>query len=261
MNTSRIYAILLRHLYQFRRSYDRIFDSFYWIALDLMVWGITGLYFGQIAPNAQQLSFMIISGVILWNITYRAQIDINVSLLEELWNKNLINLFVSPLTFGEWVTALVILGMSKALMTFIFGTVIAFVFWNIGLFVYSFHLIIFIILLMMSGWWIGFMISSLLLRYGTRIQTLGWSFVFLLSPFSAIYYPIATLPDWAQKVSLFVPMSYVFEQARNILFNGQVSYQPLLISFALNLFYIVLGIYMLRRSFRKVLEKGLVKVF
>ena len=261
MNTRRIYAMLLRHVYQFRRSYDRIFDSFYWIALDLMIWGITGLFLAKVSPNNTQFVFMIISGVILWNVTYRTQIDINVSLLEELWNKNLINLFVSPLSFREWIFSLVVLGMTKAVATLLFGSLIAHLVYGVNIYtLYSYHLIVFVLLLMMSGWWIGFFISGLLLRYGTRIQTLGWSFVWLLGPFAAIYYPQDTLPGWAQQISKAVPMSYVFEESRNVLFNGKIRYENLFIALGLNIVYIIITAFFIRRSFSKVLQKGLVKV-
>ncbi len=261
MNKRRIYAMLLRHTYQFRRSYDRIFDSFYWIALDLMIWGITGVFLATLSPDNNKIVYMIISGVILWNVTYRTQIDINVSLLEELWNKNLINIFVSPLTFKEWITSLVILGMTKAIITVIFGSILAYFFYNVNILIYSFHLIVFVLLLMMSGWWIGFFISSLLLQYGTRIQTLGWSFVWVMGPFAAIYYPLSTLPVWAQQVAKVIPMSYVFEESRNVLFNNQINYANLVISFVLNLIFIGIGIFLLNRSFTKILQKGLVKVY
>ncbi len=261
MNTRRIYAMLLRHVFQFRRSYDRIFDSFYWIALDLMIWGITGLFLAKVSPNNEQFVFMIISGVILWNVTYRTQIDINVSLLEELWNKNLINLFVSPLAFREWIFSLVLLGMAKAVLTLVFGAFIAYDVYHVNIIeLYSYHLLVFIALLMMSGWWIGFFISSLLLQYGTRIQTLGWSFVWLLGPFASIYYPQDTLPGWAQAISKAVPMSYVFEQSRNLLFNHRIDYGQLGVALLLNTLYTIITIGLIRRSFNKVLEKGLVKV-
>ncbi len=261
MNTQRIYAMLLRHMYQFRRSYDRIFDSFYWIALDLMIWGITGLFLAKLSPNNEQFVIMIISGVILWNVTYRTQIDINVSLLEELWNKNLINIFVSPLMFKEWIASLVILGMIKASATFLFGTLLAYFIYDINMLtLYSYHVLTYIILLMMSGWWIGFFVSSLLLRYGTRIQTLGWSFVWLLGPFAAIYYPLETLPWWAQQIAKVIPMTYVFEESRNQLFNGTINYVNIGIALLLNIFFILLGVYIIHRSFRKILQKGLVKV-
>ena len=261
MNWNRVYAIFLRHLYFLRRSYDRISDTFYWITLDLVIWGITGIYFQRFSPDAQYVVFMIISGVLLWNITWRAQIEISLGTIEELYNKNLVNLFVSPLTFREWVTGLVIMGAGKAIISFLFGTIIAFFFYHVGIFQYSYHLPVLFVLLIMSGWWIGFLIASFILRYGTRVQTLAWSFTWLLSPFSAIYYPLEILPKWAQTISYFIPMSYVFEEGRNLLYNGVVDYNKLLISFGLNILYLVLTLWLFRSSFKSVLDKGLVKVY
>ena len=114
---------------------------------------------------------------------------------------------------------------------------------------------------MMSGWCIGFFIPSLILRFGNKVQTLAWSFTGLLSPFSAIYYPLDVLPRWAQIVSKFIPMSYIFEEGRNLLYNGVVDYNNLLISFGLNCVCLILTIWLFRRSFQSVLNKGLVKVY
>ena len=261
MNWNHVYAIFLRHLYFLRRSYDRITDTFYWIVLDLVVWGFTGIYFQRFLPDAQNVVFMIISGVLLWNITWRAQIEISIGTIEELRNKNLVNLFVSPLRFSEWLTGLVIMGLGKAVVSFLFGSIFAFFFYKVGIFKYSLHLLIFFILLMMSGWFIGFLISSVILRYGTRVQTLAWSFTWLLSPFSAIYYPLEILPGWAQVISYFVPMSYVFEEGRNLLYNGVVDYNKLLICFGLNIVYLILTLLLFKNSFKSVLDKGLVKVY
>lgn len=261
MNWNRVYAVFLRHLYFLRRSYDRITETFYWIALDLVIWGITGLYFQRFTPDAQNLVFMIISGVLLWNITWRAQIEISLGTIEELWNKNLVNLFVSPLKFPEWIAGLVLMGFGKALVSFLFGSLVAYLLYHVGIFYYSFYLPVFFLLLIMSGWCLGFMIASIILRFGTRVQTLAWSFPWLLSPFSAIYYPLDVLPHWAQTISYFLPMSYVFEQARNLLNNGVVDPSKLLISFGLNIFYLILTLWIFGRSFNSVLNKGLVKVY
>lgn len=261
MKINRIYAVLLRHLYNLRRSYDRLTDSFYWIALDLLIWGITGVYFQRFSPEGQNIVFVLISGVILWNISYRAQIDLNMSILEEIWNKNLINLFVSPIKFNEWMTGLIILGLVKSIVTLIFGSIIGYFLYKINIYELSYHLPVFIFLLLMTGWWLGFFISGIILRYGSKVQTLAWTLVWVLSPFSAIYYPLSILPDWVQKISLFVPTSYVFEQGRNLLFNGEIDYSKLAISFGLNVIYLIAGLLFIRSSFKKVLAKGLVKVY
>jgi ABC-2 type transport system permease protein len=236
-------------------------DAFYWIFLDLLIWGITGVYFQRFSTDGQQIIFAIISGVILWNIAYRSQIDISMSLLEELWNKNLVNLFVSPLTFAEWITSLTLLGLLKATVTLIFGGTIGFILYKVNLINYSYNLLLFFGLLLMTGWWLGYAISGIILRFGTKVQTLAWTLVWFISPFSAIYYPLNTLPTWVQKISHIIPTSYVFEEARRYLTSGRVDYNNLAISFALNVLYIALALIFLKSSFDKVLKKGLVKVY
>ena len=261
MKLHRIYAILLRHMYLFRRSYDKMVDSFYWITLDLLLWGITGMYFQSITPDFQNVIFMILSGVLLWNIVHRGQIDITSGLLEELWNKNLINLFVSPLTFREWIASLVALGFVKAIISFVFGSLITVLLYKFGILFYSVHLLAFMGLLIISGWWIGFLVSSFILRFGTRVQVLAWTFVWLASPFSAVYYPVDILPSCVQVITRIVPMSYVFEEARHLLYEGKIDYGQLGISLVLSIIYSILTFILLHRSFKAVLQKGLVKVY
>lgn len=261
MKFHRIYAILLRHLYMLRRSYEHIINLFYWITLDLLLWGITASYFQQFTPDAKSVIFMIVSGVLLWNVTHRTQLEINIGILEELWNKNLINIFVSPLQIKEYVSGLVILSIVKTLASLTFGSFVAYFLYKTSILIYSFNILLFIFLLTLSGIWIGFIVGSLLVRFGTRAEILSWSLIWIFSPFSAVYYPLDILPSWAQTVSRLLPMSYIFEQARSLLFHGTIDYTQLVLSFVLSLLYIMLSIFLFYTAFRKVLQKGLVKLY
>lgn len=84
-----------------RRNIDKLTDNFYWITLDVFIWGITSVYFQRFSGDFQSIVLMIMSAVIFWNMVYRAQVDFSMALLEELWNRNLVNIFVSPITFWE----------------------------------------------------------------------------------------------------------------------------------------------------------------
>ncbi|MDP3940797.1 MAG: ABC transporter permease, partial [bacterium] len=77
---------------------------------------------------------------------------------------------------------------------------------------------------------------------------------------SAIYYPLSILPEWAQMIAALIPVSYIFEGSRQIITTGHIDMSKLIISFILNILYIVLSFVFLERSFKKVLKKGLVKV-
>jgi ABC-2 type transport system permease protein len=204
---------------------------------------------------------MILGGQVLWIIFWRGQYEITVNLLEDLWNRNLINVFVSPLKFSEWIGALVIHGILKAFLSFVFAIGLAFMLYRMNIFLLGFYLVPFMLLLIMLGWAVGFFVAAVILRFGTRVQNLAWTFGGLLGPFSAIYYPVSILPNWAQSIAYLLPSSYVFEGMRKVIHNGYLDTHLLLAGFVLNVIYLFLSLLFLSRSFKKVLEKGLVKVY
>ncbi len=257
MKLHRIFGVILRFLYQFRHSYDRLSDAFYWPTMDLLLWGLTSAYFTTYVPNQSHFITIIVSGILLWLIVWRAQYEITVGVLSDLWDKNFINMFISPLTFSEWLISFVIIGLIKGLVSILFAMGVAFLLYKVQIFFYGFYFIPFLILLFMTGWWVGFFVAGIIIRYGTKIQTLAWSVVALLMPFSAIYYPLSILPKWAQQVSLFIPTSYVFEGSRQIIQHKTLDMNMLLISFVINLIYLILSIWFLKRSFNCMLNKGL----
>jgi ABC-2 type transport system permease protein len=229
--------------------------------MDLLLWGLTISYVKSISRSPDNVVLVVVSGILLWLIVWRGQYEITVNILEELWSKNLINLFVSPLKFSEWVISLVILGIIKASASVVFATTVAFLLYKVGLFVYGWYLIPFFLLLFMTGWWVGFIVAGLILRYGTKVEQFAWSAIYIIAPFSAIYYPLSILPGWAKTISLFIPTSYVFEGAREIVATGSLDTNKLLMSFVLNLVCLLLSILFLIRSFSKVLSRGLVKTY
>lgn len=261
MKIHRIIGINLRFFYLLRRSYDRLTDMFYWPAIELFIWGLTSSFFLSLAPNIVNLFLTILGGQVLWIMFWRGQYEITVNLLEDLWNRNLINIFVSPLKFTEWIGALVIHSILKAFLSFTFAIILAFVLYKMNIFLLGFYMIPFMLLLIMLGWAVGFFVAAVILRFGTRVQNLAWTFGGFLGPFSAIYYPVSILPGWGQAIAALLPSSYIFEGMREVINKGYLDVRLLLISFVLNLIYLALSLLFLNRSFKKVLEKGLVKVY
>jgi len=258
MKIHRIYGVILRYVYLFKHSINRLADAFYWPVIDLLLWGLTVSYMKQI--SGLNVVMVIISGILLWLIVWRGQYEISVNLLEELWNRNLINIFGSPLKFSEWIVSVVLLGIIKAFFSFTFAALIAFFLYKVKIFVYGFYLLPFMLSLFMTGWWVGFLVNGLVFRFGTKVEQFAWSLIYIISPFSGIYYSISILPLWAQKVSAIVPTSYIFEGARQIIFTGKTDINKLIISFGLNLVYLTLSLIFLKRSYAKALDKGLVKM-
>ena len=261
MKIHRIYGMILRYMYFFRRNLDRISDAFYWPTLDLIMWGLTSVYAKSFMPESSNIILVILSGIIFWIIIWRGQYEITVNLLDELWNKNLVNIFSTPLQFTEWVISFIVVGVIKAILSFTFAILVAFLMYEIRVYSLGFYMIPFVLSLLLSGWAVGFFVGGIILRYGSKLQTLAWTFVWVLGPFSAIYYPVSLLPRWAQYISYALPTSYIFEGLREVIYNGRMDYSKLYISFALNLVYLLAAFLFLKNSFAKVLQKGLVKVY
>lgn len=259
MRFHRIYAIILRQLYAFKSNYDRLTDAFYWPSIDILLWGLTGAFYESQGVDVSNIVFALVSGIIFWNVIWRASNEISLSTVAELWDRNLINIFGSPLRFSEWLFAFIFLSIIKVLVSLPFIAFLAYLLYEVDAFSYGFYLIPFLILLLLNGWWIGFLVAGLVLRFGKRVQTLVWTLVYLFAPLSGIFYPISILPPFVQKIAFFVPASHVFEGVREVINTGYLSANKIFISLTLNTIYLVLSFIVLRACFSYLLNKGLVK--
>ncbi|HYD34241.1 MAG TPA: ABC transporter permease, partial [Methylophilaceae bacterium] len=84
-----------------------------------------------------------------------------------------------------------------------------------------------------------------------------WIAVFAIQPISAIYYPVAVLPEWLQPVAWSLPSSYVFEGMRELLFKGNFNTTLLWQAMGLNLLYLICGIIAFLAFFRAARRQGL----
>jgi ABC-2 type transport system permease protein len=260
---SRVRAVLVRQWYGTIRNFDRLSDSFYWILIDLILWGITAGYVqDQIASGERSVFFVIISGVIMWAAVYRSQMDIGMGLLDELWNKNLINLFASPLKFSEWIVSLLIFSFIKAATAVAFGCMVAWLLYDFALISgLTWYLVPLFLVLVLNGWWIGLMIQAIIMRLTTKAQSLAWTLVWVLAPFSVSFFPLSSIPPFAQVISTVVPTSYVFEEMRGIIAGASPNWGNLIFAAGLSVAYIAIAVILVNLSFKRVLGRGLAKIY
>ena len=86
-------------------------DILFWPLIDLFVWGFLTVYLSQArGPGYVGLSWLI-GGIIFWTLLYRSLQDVAVQMLEDIWARNFLNLFASPLGLSEFVAALLIVAL------------------------------------------------------------------------------------------------------------------------------------------------------
>ena len=250
----RISALVMRHLYLYRRSPARIMGVLFWPVMSLFVWGFMTTYLKQVA--APEAVVFLLGAIILWDVFFRSQQAITFSIAEEIWVRNIINLFVAPIRVYELVLAACAVGCIRALVTTsLLG--------GLAYFLYAFNilsvgpaLLPFFLNLLIFGWALGLITMSLVLRYGNASQALVWGVPFLIQPLSAVFYPVDVLPVWLQHASSALPTTHVFEGLRAALSTGQVDLPSLWAALSLNLIYLALGGTVFGRMLGKVRDKG-----
>ncbi len=253
MSTRHIWGVVYRNLIIWVRDLDRVFDAFWWAFFDIVIWGFTSVYLSQGEGN---VTGVLISGVILWAVMARAQWEMCASMLMEVWDKNLINMFTSPLTVGEFIVASFLLGVSKLLLVFLFMAGLALLFYQFNVFSLGILLVPLLASLFVTSIWLAFVINALILRYGRSVISFAWTLVLLFHPISGVVYPISVLPEPLQAVARILPTSYVFEAMREALATGHINSSLVLTSFALNVLYTIVGMGWYLYTFKKAREHG-----
>lgn len=253
----RVSGILLRHLYVLRRSWPRLLDLAYWPTIQMILWGFVTLFFVQHSSWVAQAAGVLISAVLLWDILFRANLGVSLSFMEEMWARNLAQLFASPLRPYELVVALALMSLIRTVIGVTPAMLLAMPLFGISVFALGLPLAAFFANLLIFGWSIGLVVSALVLRLGLGAEGLAWVAVFALGPLSGIYYPVATLPAWLQPLAWGLPPSWVFEGMRAVLFEGTVRTRDLVMAGGLNVIYMAVAAGFFLWTCRVARDRGL----
>lgn len=257
MKLHRIIALIVRHLYLYRRSLPRIMEIFYWPFLDLVIWGFITLYLVRYQSQMPGFVSFFLGALILWDMLFRSQQGITISFLEELWARNLMNLFASPLKPSEFLAATMAMSIMKVMCVSIVMAVCAAIFYSYNVLVIGLWLIPFVLNLVVTGWVIGVFTTSLIMRFGQEAEVLAWSMVFLFQPISCVFYPMEVLPGWLKPIAMVNPAAHIFEGMRMVLTTGGAPFAHLVWAAGLNVLLLVGAIAWFYRTFAHCKEQGL----
>ncbi|RJP44129.1 ABC transporter permease [Candidatus Parcubacteria bacterium] len=257
MSAKRIFAIVLRQLFLLRKNLTRFINIFVWSTLDVVVWGFITRYLNRVGEADFNFIPVFLGAAILWNFLVRIQQGIILPFFEDMWSRNFLNLFASPLKVHEYMAGLIVTSVLTSMAGFAAMLAFASLFFDYQLFSIGGPLLLFIFLLFVFGFSLGMLTIAFVLRFGPSAEWFGWVVPWLLSPFSGVFYPIATLPEQMQYLSRFVPPSYVFEGLRGLLLNRTFLSEPLFAGLAISGVYLVAAYLVFIAVFKTVVKKGL----
>src|SRR5436190_23010777 len=149
MNFGRTSAIVIRHFYLVIGSPARILPLFAWVAIDMVLWGFITKYLNAVSSAKFDFVPVFLGAVLLWDFFTRVMHGVTMAFMEDVWSRNFLNIFASPLPISEYVSGLVLssIGTSSiglVVMLFLASFVFGLSFLAYGLALIPFLLVLFL---------------------------------------------------------------------------------------------------------------------
>ena len=258
MRLRRAAAVVLRQGYLIRGSVSRVVPMFAWVAIDIVLWGFITRYLNSVSAAGFDFVPVLLGGVLLWDFFGRVMHGVTMAFFEDVWSRNFLNFFATPLTIAEYLTGLVLSAVATSLVGLVTMLALAIAVFGLPVASYGFAVLPFVLVLFLFGIALGIVGSAVVLRLGPAAEWFVWPVPALLSPFVGVFYPLATLPAWMQAIAWALPPSYVFENLRAVAGGGQASAAELLIATVLAILDILLACWLYQRIFRHAVRTGLI---
>ncbi len=253
-----IAGVVLRYLYLYTRNGLRAFELFFWPLNHLLVWGFVTRYLTAAGEGGASLPVtFLLGGVLLWDVQFRAAQGVSVSFLEDVWTRNLLNVFVAPVRTWEVVAGFCFVGLLRVIVTVPVLSLVAWAAFRFNILDFNLWLVVFYGNLLLFGWSMGMMANALVMRWGQAAEGLSWALPFLVQPFIAVYYTVETLPPFLRPLSLSLPPTHVFEAMRFALAGETRLGQGLVVAFGLNLVWLALAGWAMHHVLGVARRKGL----
>lgn len=254
----RMSAITLRYFYLLRGSPARVVPLFAWVGIDIVLWGFISRYLNSVSAAGFNFIPMLLGAVLLWDFLIRIMQGVTMAFFEDVWSRNFLNIFATPLSITEYLGGLVLSSIATSAVGLLVMLLLATAAFGLSFFAYGVVLVQFLLTLFLFGIALGVFASAIVLRLGPAAEWFIWPIPALLSPFVGVFYPLSTLPAWMRIFSAVLPPSYVFEGVRRVASGRSASAAQLGAAASLAAFYLVVACFYFARIHRHAVRTGLI---
>ncbi len=254
---SRVEAIVIRQFHLLRGSPARFVPLFAWVTIDIVLWGFITRYLNSMTTGFNFVPALL-GAVLLWDFLVRVMQGVTMAFFEDVWSRNFLNIFATPLSITEYVTGLVVSSIATSSVGLAVMVALATAAFGLSLVSYGPFLAAFLLVLFLFGIALGILACALVLRLGPAAEWFIWPIPALISPFAGVFYPVSTLPMPMQYVSRVLPPAYVFEGLRGLLRGSAVTGTSLVWGAILGVFYVLLAGWTFTRVYQRAVRTGLI---
>jgi ABC-2 type transport system permease protein len=251
-------AIVLRQFYLMQGSPARVLPLFAWVAIDMVTWGFITKYLNAVSGSGFNFVPSLLGAVLLWDFFIRVMQGVTMTFFEDVWSRNFLNVFATPLSISEYISGLVLSSIATSSIGLVVMLVLATAVFGLSFFLYGALLIPYLLVLFLFGIALGIIACGIVLRLGPAAEWFIWPIPALISPFVGVFYPLSTLPGWMRVLSQALPPAYVFESLRGIVLRRPGSPYALFWGAALDVMFLLLASCFFSCIYRHALRTGLI---
>src|SRR5690242_12403498 len=134
-------AIVLRYFYLLRGSPARVLPLFAWVAIDIVLWGFISRYLNSLSAAPFNFIPSLLGAVLLWDFLIRIMQGVTMAFFEDVWSRNFLNIFASPLSISDYLGGLVVSSMATSVIGLIVMLLLATLVFGLSFFVYGVSLL------------------------------------------------------------------------------------------------------------------------
>ena len=108
MRLTPIAAIVLRQLYLLRGGPTRVLSLVIWVAIDIILWGFMTKYLNTVTAAGFDFVPVLLGAVLMWDFFTRVMLGVTMAFFEDVWSRNFLNVFGSPISITEYLAGLVV---------------------------------------------------------------------------------------------------------------------------------------------------------
>jgi ABC-2 type transport system permease protein len=237
LSMRRIYALVYRYIALLFHSPPRLIEAIYWPIINTMLMGFMNYYLFK-ERGLSAVNFNVILGAtLLLEFVLRSTFSFMLVFIEEIYSRNLGQLYTSPLRGHEQLIAYTIIMVFRVL-ALIPAIILCNVVFGYNVLELGVWFLPFTLNMLLFGITGGLFIMTLLIRFGQSAEWFGWMLSWAFIPFMGVYYPVSILPEPLRWIGMALPVTPIFESMRHLASGGAVDPAQIMQAFILNGVYL-----------------------
>src|SRR5580692_6726471 len=167
-------AIVLRQFYLMQGSPARVLPLFAWVAIDMVTWGFITKYLNAVSGSGFNFVPSLLGAVLLWDFFARVMQGVTMAFFEDVWSRNFLNIFATPLSISEYVGGLVLSSIGTSAVGLVVMIFLASTIFGLSFLAYGISLVPFLLILFLFGIALGVLGAATVLRFGPASEWFIW---------------------------------------------------------------------------------------